>query len=765
MFSGFTRPINVLFALALFSTSSGWSANPGQPAQAPVVDQTIKTMRAAAGPELVVERSSTTGLARFMSGSKSRGIVLPGPGRPDARALEFVSRYGPAFGLDRDSVVVKRVSRSDDSGLDHVRLQQAVKGIPVAGGEAIIHLRGNEVVSVLAKTAPDLDRMATQPVIADLDAIQTVRSVLAKHLEIDDAELTQPRLEIFNPSLLDGGGFRPSRLAWFVEARTFDRLEYVWVDAVTGEPLLHFNQMPHAKDREIYDANDMDSLPGTPVRSEGDPSTGDTDADLAYDFAGDTYDYYWTMHGRDSFDDAGGTLISTVHFCPEVDGSPGTYDCPYQNAFWNGDQMVYGEGYASADDVVAHELTHAVTERTAGLYYYMQSGALNESFSDIFGETVDLGNGAGSDDSSDRWLMGEDLSIGAIRDMWEPNFYGQPGKMSDPIFWCNLGDSGGVHYNSGLPNLAFALMVDGGSFNGFTITSIGLTKAAAIHYRTLTEYLVSGSDFKDDYDAINQACTDLVGTLGITNTDCTQVDKALQAVEMNSPWACLPAQSGEPALCGAGEQAVDLAYYDFTTSPWTNWASFTSDQDLVAQWGWYVPFFTPSGDEFVLGSDFDFNATFDMRMNSDIAIPAGGAKLRITHFFGFEYDPSDFYDGGFIMYSTNSGGVWQVADCSSCEGLGYGGALSEDYNNFMGGSTGFVGNSFGYTLSQLDLTPFAGQNIRLGLRVSTDDSFGDFGWGVDDVRIFECVAGADEIFADGFELGNTSVWSSTVGGP
>ncbi len=108
-----------------------------------------------------------------------------------------------------------------------------------------------------------------------------------------------------------------------------------------------------------------------------------------------------------------------MHFCPEVDRVTRTYDCPYENAFWNGTQMVYGEGFASADDVVAHELTHAVTERTAGLYYYMQSGALNESFSDIFGETVDLWNDG--DPPADRWLMGEELPIGAIRDMGDPN--------------------------------------------------------------------------------------------------------------------------------------------------------------------------------------------------------------------------------------------------------------------------------------------------------------------------------------------------------
>ena len=120
-------------------------------------------------------------------------------------------------------------------------------------------------------------------------------------------------------------------------------------------------------------------------------------------------------------------IISTVRLCP----SP--CECPFANAFWNGTQMVYGEGFAAADDVDAHELTHAVTEYSANLYYYMQSGALNESFSDIFGETVDLTNGGGTDTPAVRWLMGEDVPFGAIRNMMNPTPFGDPGKMGDSV--------------------------------------------------------------------------------------------------------------------------------------------------------------------------------------------------------------------------------------------------------------------------------------------------------------------------------------------
>src|SRR5262249_1899458 len=146
-------------------------------------------------------------------------------------------------------------------------------------------------------------------------------------------------------------------------------------------------------------------------------------------------------------------IVSSVHYC-EPSG------CPLQNAFWDGTQMVYGTGFASADDVVAHELTHAVTQYSANLIYFNQSGALNESFSDIFGETVDLLNGKGNDTAAVRWLIGEDLSIGAIRNMMNPGKFpfSDPERTSDPHYVCpTFSDNGGVHTNSGVPNHAYAL--------------------------------------------------------------------------------------------------------------------------------------------------------------------------------------------------------------------------------------------------------------------------------------------------------------------
>jgi len=398
------------------------------------VQEARQRMESAAGGTVAITQSSVTGLATFVATPPERPIpsyVSP-TASPEERASGFLETYGNAFGITaRDQVQMQRVQGPDEVGMEHVRYRQVHRGVPVTGGEIIVHLRGADVTAVTAKTLPNLDAVETTPTVAPETALAAAQGVLVKHLKVTDAKLSTPRLEIFNRGLLEGRE-QPTRLAWFIEATKTDVREFIWIDAQRGAVLLHFSQITDAKTRSIYDANDGSTLPGTLVRSEGGPVTGDPDADKAYDYSGDTYDYFFTQHGRDSYDGAGAPLKSTTHYCPS------SSDCPYQNAFWNGTQMVYGEGFSAADDVDAHELTHAVTERTASLVYYMQSGALNESFSDIFGETVDLTNGSGTDTPAVRWKLGEDIPVfGAIRDMMNPNLFGDPGKVSDTQFICN----------------------------------------------------------------------------------------------------------------------------------------------------------------------------------------------------------------------------------------------------------------------------------------------------------------------------------------
>ena len=207
-------------------------------------------------------------------------------------------------------------------------------------------------------------------------------------------------------------GSHPATLAWAVDVTSTTRpdRQLVFVDAVSGQVAAALDRTEFAKNRTIYNANGSTTT-GTFARGEGDPATGNRDVDNAYDWTGATYDYYASNFGRDSYDGAGAELVSFVH-----------YGVGYQNAFWDGFEMVYGDGFA-VNDVTAHELTHAVTERTAGLEYQDQPGALNESISDQAGWDVDPGDST----------MGEDLPIGAIRDMRNPGAYGQPATASQYV--------------------------------------------------------------------------------------------------------------------------------------------------------------------------------------------------------------------------------------------------------------------------------------------------------------------------------------------
>ncbi|GAA5017551.1 hypothetical protein GCM10023258_03870 [Terrabacter aeriphilus] len=221
---------------------------------------------------------------------------------------------------------------------------------------------------------------------------------------------------------------------------------------------------PH---RTIADAAGSQTKPGTTVRTEGQPPTSDDAVNEAYDGLGATWQLWSRAYARDSLDGKGMPLLATVH-----------YGENYDNAFWDGSQMVFGDGdgvvfgrFTASLDVIGHELAHGVTEHTAGLLYQGQSGALNESISDVFGVLVkqkSLGQSAAEAD----WLVGADLLLPsvqgrALRDMRNPGTaYDDPRLGTDPQpadmahYVDTQDDNGGVHINSGIPNRAFVLAAD-----------------------------------------------------------------------------------------------------------------------------------------------------------------------------------------------------------------------------------------------------------------------------------------------------------------
>lgn len=257
-----------------------------------------------------------------------------------------------------------------------------------------------------------------------------------------------------------------------------------------------FMASPGQKRRTVFDAKNDTELPGTLVRGEGDPATGDAAVDEAYDGSGATYDFYSEVFERNSIDDRGLRLDSTVHYSQQ-----------YDNAFWNGSQMVYGDGdgqlferFTKSLDVIAHELTHGVTQYEANLQYQGQSGALNESFSDVFGILVKQYILKQTATESD-WIIGSGLftpnvqGVG-IRSMKEPGTaYNDPVLGRDPQpghvdnLYTGTADNGGVHINSGIPNRAFYLAAIALGGNAWE-------RAGKIWYITLRDRLRSRSTFR-----------------------------------------------------------------------------------------------------------------------------------------------------------------------------------------------------------------------------------------------------------------------------
>jgi Zn-dependent metalloprotease len=271
------------------------------------------------------------------------------------------------------------------------------------------------------------------------------------------------------------------------------------------------------KQRNVYDAKQGSTLPGTLVRKEGDPPVSDVAVNEAYDGSGETYDLYKDIYGRNSLDDNGLTLNSTVH-----------YQVGYDNAFWDGQQMVYGDGdenlppaerlfnrFTIAVDVIGHELTHGVTQFAANLAYWQQPGALNESISDVFGSLVKQFQLKQTADQAD-WLIGEGLFTSnvygvALRSMKAPGTaYNDPilGKDPQPAamkdYVNTVDDNGGVHINSGIPNHAFYV-------TSVNIGGYAWEKAGMIWYKTLTQKLTSLSNFQSAADLTYAAAGELYG--------------------------------------------------------------------------------------------------------------------------------------------------------------------------------------------------------------------------------------------------------------
>jgi Zn-dependent metalloprotease len=477
-------------------------------------------------------------------------------------------------------------------------------------------------------------------------------------------------------------------------------------------------------------------LPGHLICNETQPACtngDDLDADHAQSYAIDTFKFYLKHHMRNSLDGNGMPIVNSVH-----------YGTNYQNAFWDGSRAVFGDNQPT-DDVVGHELTHGVTESTSGLFYYYQSGAINESFSDLWGEFIDQTNGSGNDTSDVKWLLGEDNEI--YRSMRAPYIYFQPDRMTsgyyhrgdqEDLFSVDF-DNGGVHTNSGVNNKAVYLMADGNSF----FKGLGIYKVAAIYYEAQTHLLTSGSDYKDLYYALIQACRNVIGeTEGVTLADCGHVEFALNLVEMNKE--PLTGFMPEAQLCASNEQANNLFFDDFESAN----SSWDLSYHTPANVFWNRTLgYAASGLTSLYGIDPDIRSDMAAAMANSVKIPSSGSTyLYFNHAFGFEnsldaYGTFQTWDGGVLEYKVDNG-AWQDAGSLWDSGQRYNGSIknSPGATNPLGGRSAFVRDSHGYVSSRynLGITALKGHNVKFRWRVGSDANIGNLGWVVDDVRIYTC---------------------------
>jgi len=284
------------------------------------------------------------------------------------------------------------------------------------------------------------------------------------------------------------------------------------VRAAIGPMAAMLATSPGTKRRTVYDERNGTKLPGKFLRGEGDKPVTDKSANEAYDYAGDTYDFYMKVYGRNSVDGNGMRLDSSVH-----------YSTKFDNAFWNGTQMVYGDGdnvifvhFTGCIDVIGHELTHGVTQFTAALDYQDQSGALNEHFSDVMGSLVKQWKNNQTAAQAD-WLIGQGLLAPgvkgvALRSMKAPGTaYNDPktlGKDPQPAnmqgYLDTTQDNGGVHINSGIPNKAF--------YNAaIAIGGYAWEKAGRIWFNAFTKRVQSTSQFVDVAQDTLESAAELYG--------------------------------------------------------------------------------------------------------------------------------------------------------------------------------------------------------------------------------------------------------------
>lgn len=904
----------------------------------------VRQLKRSASGTVSISAQPSTELASFVRVSRG-GDLHPGDRSRTAedKVQSFLAEYGALFAVqDAGSELVLLSTSTDDRGATHLKYQQVYNDVPVFAAFLQAHVdAGNQLTGVNGVFVPGIDVDTTptlNPAEASLHAIGEVASnppeneLTGDVLDVSASDLmaAASTLYVYRDGLLQGipGA---NYLVYEVEVSDGGGIrELVYIDAHSGKTINRISLVHNALFRRLFEQNT-----GNQVWQEGDPFPGGLNQDQQniVNFSGDSYYHFFNAFGVDSYNGLGAEMQS-VNNDPRI-------NCP--NANWNGITTNYCNG-VTADDVVAHEWGHAYTDYTHDLIYQWQSGALNESYSDIWGEVVDMLNSGGTDspntvrsvnscslyttpiplltinspasiagdyaagaasfgpplsnpgitgdvvladdgtgvtsdaceplvngaavsgnvalvdrgacaftikvknaqdagatavivadnvagpvagmsgsdpeitipslrvtldtgdtikselangvnatlhvagggvaEDSYRWLMGEDATAfgSAIRDMWDPTCKSDPGKVTDAEYHCASSDGGGVHTNSGVPNHGFALLVDGGSYNGHTINAIGMVKAAHLYWQAQAVYQLPASNFNDHADALQASCQDLIGVplegLSVTTTpagpsgeaitaaDCAAVDEMIAAIELRvDPAAQCDfqpiLQQDPPALCQGTKNPPKFFIEDFESglAGWT-----LSNQGVFDGWpgyDWSQASTLPGGRAGSAAFAPDPNAgncdggegdiSGVMRLESpSIHIP--NSKVFAPHFLTFEHYVATEagWDGGNLKISIN-GEDYEIVPESAFTFNPYNMTLqtaAAGNTNPLAGQPGFSGTdggslygSWGQTQINLSMLGVGrGDDIRLRYDFGIDGCSGNDGWYVDDVTISACNA-------------------------
>ena len=492
----------------------------------------------------------------------NQGSAIPG-------FIEFQSKYSPTLSeitalvnsFSKNSFELREVKRETDPlGFTHIKYQQVANSIPFELNFVTIHQKNGIITSLSGNLISDFSANTTTSVSENealASALRTINADIYKWQVSEEEEFIKE--DSHNPSAT----FYPKGELVYLQTRNGSALAYkfniyahkpvsradYYVDASMGKVVFKNDFIHHAD--AVGTANtgysgtrsivtDSTSPSNYRLRESGrgngietyDMNTGTTYGS-AVDFTDNnniwtsttnddqyaldahwgaemTYDYFWNVHARNSIDGLGFKLVSYIH-----------YDNNYVNAFWDGSRMTYGDGNGTSITalttmaIAGHEISHGLTSNTANLVYSYESGALNESFSDIFGVAIDFWARPSQAD----WEMGDEIYTSGtnyFRSMSNPNAKGDPDTYMGTNYYTGTADNGGVHTNSGVQNFWFYLLVNGGTGtndNGdsYSVAPLGLDTAARIAFRNLTVYLGRNSQHSDARFYAIKAATDLYG--------------------------------------------------------------------------------------------------------------------------------------------------------------------------------------------------------------------------------------------------------------